>query len=547
MQIKTKLAITTSGLFLVIIGMFFVTWWVSGQQKNDGLIINLAGRQRMLSQKMTKELLFYQQVKDKKEISSKAATMVRSTMAIFNMTLSSLMNSGNAPLSLNLQTTKYRACPKAKEPAYSQLMKVSQIWEEFSKHLNDILSDNKDTQKKMVWVMNNNVPLLKEMNKAVGMMQKQSEGNVTKLIILQIGGVLTGLLFMLFSMITIGSIINKLDKVSIFVKKFGSGDLTVNSDISGMDELGVIGLELDKMSANLKQMFTRISNTADQMNSSSVNLSKISDHLLVKTEDVNNKSEDVALISDQTSQNMIAVAASIKQFSESIETISVGIEQMAETINEIASNTSSASKLTGTAVLETKNTSERINELNVASIEISDVTNKISEISEQTNLLALNASIESARAGEAGKGFAVVANEVKELAKESGNSASLITEKISGIANVTSDAVKHVELISKVVDDVNTIASTIAAAVEEQSVTSKQIAENIANASQSINEINQNIDSSTDATTSTANDIKDVTVAASEITNNSIQVNNSAKELQAQAEELKQAVANFKL
>ncbi len=39
--------------------VFLATLYVSQKQKNDGLLINLAGRQRMLSQKMSKELLHF--------------------------------------------------------------------------------------------------------------------------------------------------------------------------------------------------------------------------------------------------------------------------------------------------------------------------------------------------------------------------------------------------------------------------------------------------------------------------------------------------------
>lgn len=62
---------------------------------------------------------------------------------------------------------------------------------------------------------------------------------------------------------------------------------------------------------------------------------------------------------------------------------------------------------------------------------IADITSTLSQIAEQTNLLALNASIEAARAGEAGRGFSVVADEVKNLARKSGESAREIHSMIS--------------------------------------------------------------------------------------------------------------------
>ena len=47
-------------------------------------------------------------------------------MTVFDKTLSALKDSGDAPLSLDLEKTEYRWCPKAKEPAYGQLENVAQ-------------------------------------------------------------------------------------------------------------------------------------------------------------------------------------------------------------------------------------------------------------------------------------------------------------------------------------------------------------------------------------------------------------------------------------
>ena len=65
-----------------------------------------------------------------------------------------------------------------------------------------------------------------------------------------------------------------------------------------------------------------------------------------------------------------------------------------------------------------------ISHLAETSKKIGEVNQIISQVAEQTNLLALNATIEAARASEAGKGFAVVSGEVKELAKQIGNSVT---------------------------------------------------------------------------------------------------------------------------
>lgn len=76
---------------------------------------------------------------------------------------------------------------------------------------------------------------------------------------------------------------------------------------------------------------------------------------------------------------------------------------------------------------------ETTNELIKHSTEVSEVTIFIKDIADQTNLLALNASIEAARAGEAGRGFAVVADEVRKLAERTQQATSDIVDVVTAM------------------------------------------------------------------------------------------------------------------
>ena len=172
MKIKYRLGFTIFGLSLIIMFMFLATYWVTGKQKDDGLVINLAGRQRMLTQKMTKEIILFQASREKTGRSDpKLAKAVQDTMQIFGKTLLALKDSGEAPISLDIKNTKYRKCPKAREPAYSQLEKVNRLWKEFSACFRLVLAGKDISGKYLDTIIKTNNRLLAEMNKAVGKMQ----------------------------------------------------------------------------------------------------------------------------------------------------------------------------------------------------------------------------------------------------------------------------------------------------------------------------------------------------------------------------------------
>jgi len=61
MKVSTKLYLGTVLQFLVALSLVAVFLYMLQKQEHDSIVINLAGRQRMLSQKMTKEILLFSQ------------------------------------------------------------------------------------------------------------------------------------------------------------------------------------------------------------------------------------------------------------------------------------------------------------------------------------------------------------------------------------------------------------------------------------------------------------------------------------------------------
>jgi len=133
--------------------------------KELALSINLAGKQRMLTQKMTKEALLVKAGIDKKENLEK----LKKTRALFDQTLKGLMQGDKA--------LKLKPCKKQK--VQKQLAKVVKIWEGFDANIKKVIDGSAD---KRVYqeIQKQNLTLLKEMNNAVSLYVDQSKQKTSK-------------------------------------------------------------------------------------------------------------------------------------------------------------------------------------------------------------------------------------------------------------------------------------------------------------------------------------------------------------------------------
>ena len=117
---------------------------------SDVNVINLAGKQRMLTQKMSKEFFLIAKGHD---VDANKASLEK-TMNLFDTTLIGLID-GDDALGLS---------PAPTDEILAQLEKVQSMWTPFKASLEAGPSDAS-----IKAVADTNVPLLKEMNKAVGM------------------------------------------------------------------------------------------------------------------------------------------------------------------------------------------------------------------------------------------------------------------------------------------------------------------------------------------------------------------------------------------
>jgi len=147
---------------LVALLMFFSSLLFALTDKELAISINLAGKQRMLTQKMTKEAFLIRSNIDKEKNIQK----LENSSQLFDKTLKGLIKGDT---SLNLVAIKNNEVQK-------QLKKVDELWKPFYKEVQAIISGKADNSSYQ-FLEQNNITLLKEMNKAVGMYASQNKGS----------------------------------------------------------------------------------------------------------------------------------------------------------------------------------------------------------------------------------------------------------------------------------------------------------------------------------------------------------------------------------
>ena len=149
----------------ITIILFFAPSVFALTTKELAVSINLAGKQRMLTQKMTKEALLIDAGIDKKKNLEK----LKKSRALFDKTLNGLMH-GDPSLGL-------KSCKDPK--VQTQLKKVFKLWKLFDIDIRKVIV-NKVDKNSYKRLEKNNLPLLQEMHKAVTMYVSKTKHKKSK-------------------------------------------------------------------------------------------------------------------------------------------------------------------------------------------------------------------------------------------------------------------------------------------------------------------------------------------------------------------------------
>ena len=300
-------------LILTIFTVIAVTIYLNQKNIKDALIVNIAGKQRMLTQRITKNIYFLYQTKQSN------FTEMDKAISEFKFGLNTLRN-GNIHLGIS---------PVSIQPLKMQMEKVSILWEAFFENVKEFKEAllNNDTQRMnatLQYINNSNNELLDEVDMIVSLYTEYIEEKTAFIKNFQYTSFAFLFVFVLYSLVQLKQIeeharefmekskqivsrdiedlepmdiegekefVEAADNINCFISKVSSA---VNYSQNALEESKKASQKLESLTAEFDTILNEIENSSEVMNQ------------IDKSEDIVIESTDELMRSTKKLQNLKA-------------------------------------------------------------------------------------------------------------------------------------------------------------------------------------------------------------------------------------------------
>ena len=220
-----------------------------------------------------------------------------------------------------------------------------------------------------------------------------------------------------------------------FMNDAAAGDLSVQIQLKGSDEVASLATSMRNMVNNLSKMVASVRSNSALVAHAGHSLAKGNREMSERTE---------------------KQAANLEQTSASVIELSTTVEANAQTTKTTSAQAVEVRSLADTGVQFMMHAVASVEKIQSSASRMNEIVGVIDDLAFQTNILALNAAVEAARAGEQGKGFAVVASEVRNLAGRSADAAKEIRQLINNSTELVGQSVSQIREVEGNMDSIVT-------------------------------------------------------------------------------------------
>ncbi|MDX2473804.1 MAG: hypothetical protein QNL91_08825 [Candidatus Krumholzibacteria bacterium] len=432
MSTRQLLNMTMGAIAMLLLAAIGVVFSTTGSNGDQNAPIELAVRQQILVQDLTRQAVALSDAEDREAVTEARENLSRTIMQ-FDRNLSALLHGGTA-VDANGQTVVIDRT--GNDLARIALQDGAHLWLETGLPLADLAAGEFSVfsaagQKATKGLQNNSVELMQHMGTAasslrMGIHARSTAAGIARWSALGLVGVLVGLFILRRKVLT--------------AESHAPVSLTPRAAAPAYDETPAhTSQPLTQRPAGLPSAAPELGSFASPVNFDAVNASV-----------------------DQMSVDMNTIAGSTEKMRLAIDSVGNALQGMLYSLNEMSQDTAEGHKIVRNANNAASFTADTAGDLAASAREMSAVVARVTQLAQSTKQVAAQIDGEAVHTGKTGEAFtSVVAGEVKGLSRQTIRATMEIEETVSSILLTARQYEEAIGQIIKNVSSINKVSQNL--------------------------------------------------------------------------------------